>query len=163
MIWIDFVIAGLTVICAIIGLWRGFGSEVFAIMNWIIAVSVALSFDKDFVRFVPVIGEHPATRIAGAFVGLLMITLALGAVIGFLLENQENQSGVGFFSRLGGMMMSVVRSVILITVLVILAGLTALPKDSWWQESKLLPPFQLLAVGLRDHVPSGIAEYVNYR
>jgi len=162
MIWVDFVITGLAITCALTGLWRGFSSEVFAIFSWMVAVSVSLNFDKDFVRFVPATGDHPATRIAGAFIALLLITLVIGAAIGLLLGLQRNSQSIGFFSRIGGMLMSVVRSVIIITILIMLAGLTPLPKDAWWQESKLLPPFQLLAVGLRDHVPSGIAEYVKY-
>jgi len=36
-----------------------------------------------------------------------------------------------------------------------------LPDDLWWKESKLLPPFQLCAIWLRDHIPSGLAEYVH--
>lgn len=163
MIWIDFVILGIVIIGVIVGIWRGFSAESFAIFTWLIALSVSLNFDKDFVRFMPMIsGDNPAVKSAGAFIALLMITLVVAAMIGFLLGTFGSGHRVGFFSRLGGMIMSFVRSVILITVLVMLAGTTALPKDSWWQESKLLSPFQLLAVGLRDHVPSGIAEYVKY-
>lgn len=163
MIWIDFVISSLAVICVITGLLRGFGGEVFASLNWLASMTVALNFDRHFVRFMPTINDHPAARMAGSFVALMLITLALGTLIGILLGVLANGRGVSFFARLGGMLIGAVRSVIVITVLVMVAGVTALPKDSWWHESKLLPPFQLLAVGLRDHVPSGITEYVNYR
>lgn len=162
MIWVDFFIIGLTIICVITGLFRGFGGEVFASLNWVVAVFVALSFDKYFVRFVPEIYSHPTAQIAAAFIALLLMTLALGAVIGVLLGALASNVGVSFFARLGGMTVGVFRSMIIIIILVMLTGLTSLPNDSWWQESKLLPPFQLLAVGLRDHVPSGIAEYVKY-
>ena len=50
-----------------------------------------------------------------------------------------------------------------VLVLVMLAGLTSLPNDLWWKESKLLPPFQISAIWLRDHIPSGLAEYIHYR
>ncbi len=162
MIWIDFVITGLALLCVLMGAWRGFSHEIFAIFSWISAITIGLNFDKDFVRFAPSIGDKPATQLAGSFIALCLISLALAAAIGFLLK-QGNDKSVGFFSRLGGLIMGGVRSLITITILVMLAGLTSLPKDPWWQESKLLPPFQLLAVGLRDHVSSGIAGYINYR
>ena len=65
--------------------------------------------------------------------------------------------------RFGGMVFGVFRGMTLVTVIVILAGLTPLPKDSWWMKSTLIPPFQLLAVWLRDHVSLGMAEYIKYR
>jgi membrane protein required for colicin V production len=68
-----------------------------------------------------------------------------------------------FMGRLGGMVLGGVRGAILVTVVVILAGLTPLPKDSWWTESTVLPPFQILAVWLRDHISSDMAKYINYR
>jgi membrane protein required for colicin V production len=163
MIWVDFVVACLVLICVISGLLRGFSGEVFACVNWVLATSVALNFDKNFVKFMPIISEHPATRMASAFIALLLITLALGTVIGILLGTLANGFGVSIFSRLNGMVIGAVRSLIVITVLVMLAGVTSLPKDAWWHESKLLPIFQLLAVGLRDHTSSGIRQYVNYR
>ncbi len=56
--------------------------------------------------------------------------------------------------RFGGMIFGAVRGMVVVTVVVILAGLTPLPKDSWWTESTVIPPFQLLAVWLRDHLSS---------
>jgi membrane protein required for colicin V production len=50
-----------------------------------------------------------------------------------------------------------------VLVLVMLAGLTSLPNDPWWKVSKLLPPFQISAIWSRNHIPSGLAEYINYR
>jgi membrane protein required for colicin V production len=68
-----------------------------------------------------------------------------------------------FMARFGGMLFGVVRGMVVVTVVVILAGLTPLPKDSWWTESTVIPPFQLLAVWLRDHLSLGLAETISYR
>ncbi|WP_432740803.1 hypothetical protein [Methylobacter sp. G7] len=57
--------------------------------------------------------------------------------------------------RFGKMVFGVVHGMVVVTVVIILAGLTPLPKAFWWTESATILPFQLLAVWLRDHFPSG--------
>jgi len=44
----------------------------------------------------------------------------------------------------------------------LLAGLTPIPNDPWWQESQLIPYFQELAVWLRGFLPVDVAKMFNY-
>ncbi len=180
MIWIDFTLIGLVFIFLVIGLLRGFIKEIFSLAFWILAIWVSLSFSREFCRigFLPIATLQPSlavpgflesaishllTRMAASFLALFAITLSLGGVIGFLLSVLTKNTGLTFMDRFGGMVIGVVRGMVVVTVAVILAGLTPLPKDSWWTESILIPSFQSLAVWLRDHISSGMAEYVSYR
>jgi membrane protein required for colicin V production len=163
MIWIDFTLLGLIFIFFVIGLLRGFIKEVFSLAFWVLAIWVSLMFSRDFSGFLePSVSALPARMIA-SFVALFAITLSFGGLIGFLLTILAKKAGLTFMERFGGMVFGVVRGLIVVTVIVILAGFTPLPKDSWWAESILIPPFQLLAVWLRDHFSSGMAEYIIYR
>ncbi len=163
MIWIDFTLIGLIFVSFVIGLVRGFTKEVFSLAFWILASWVSLSFSPEFSVFLESTISHPSARMLASFVALFAITLSLGGLIGFLLSVLEKKTGLTFMDRFGGMVFGVVRGMIVVTVVVILAGLTPLPKDSWWTESTLIPPFQLLAIWLRDHFSSGLAEYISYR
>ena len=163
MIWIDFAIIGLISISLIMGLFRGFNKEVFSLGFWLLAVGVGLSFSRDLSGFLVSVISSPAARIAASFVILFVVTLTLGGLISFLLGALVKKTGLTFSDRLGGLIVGVARGMVVVTVVVVLAGFTSLPKDAWWTESKLIPPFQLLAVWLRDHIPSGMAEFVNYR
>ena len=161
MIWIDFTLIGLVFISFVIGLLRGFIKEVFSLAFWILASWVSLIFSREFSGFLESTISHPSARMVASFVALFAITLSLGGLIGFLLSVAK-KTGLTFMDRFGGMVFGVIRGMIVVTVVVILAGLTPLPKDSWWTESTLIPPFQLLAVWLRDHIPSGLAGYISY-
>lgn len=163
MIWIDFTLIGLIFIFFVSGLLRGFTKEVFSLVFWMLAIWVSLMFSREFSGFLESTVSHPSARMVASFVALFAITLSLGGLIGFLLSVLAKKTGLTFMDRFGGMVFGVVRGMIVVTVVVILAGLTPLPKDSWWTESTLLPPFQLLAVWLRDHLSSGMAEYISYR
>jgi membrane protein required for colicin V production len=180
MIWIDFTFAGLVFIFFIIGLLRGFIKEVFSLGFWILAIWVSLNFSREFCRIgslliatlppsLAVAGllesaiSQPSARIIASFMALFAITLCLGSLIGFLLNVLIKSTGLTFMDRFGGMILGAIRGMVVITVVILLAGLTPLTKDSWWTESIMIPPFQLLAVWLRDHISSGVAEYISYR
>ena len=163
MIWIDFAIIGLISISLITGLLNGLIKEVFSLGFWLLAVGVGLSFSRDLSGFLVSVISSPAVRIAASFVILFVVTLTLGGLISFLLGALVKKTGLTFSDRIGGLIVGVARGMVIVTVVVVLAGFTSLPKDAWWTESKLIPPFQLLAVWLRDHIPSGMAEFVNYR
>ena len=163
MIWVDFTLIGLIFIAIVTGLLRGFIKEVFSLGFWILASWVSLRFSREFSGFLVSAISHPSARMLVSFVALLAITLGLGGLIGFLLSVLAKNNKLTFMDRFGGMVFGVICGLIMVTVIIILAGLTPLPKDSWWTESTLIPPFQLLAVWLRDHMSLGIAEYIKYR
>ena len=120
-------------------------------------------FSRDFSGFLESTISHPSVRIVASFMALFAITLSLGGLIGFLLNVLTKKTGLTFMDRFGGMVFGAIRGLTVVAVVVILAGLTPLPKDSWWTESTLIPPFQLLAIWLRDHFSSGMSEYSSYR
>ena len=47
-------------------------------------------------------------------------------------------------------------------MMVMLAGLTALPEDPWWRESLLLVHFQDMAVWMRSFLPADMAEHIRF-
>ena len=163
MTWIDVTFIGLVFISLVTGLLRGFIKEVFSLVFWFLAIWVGLMFGRDFSGFLESTISHPSIRIVASFIALFAITLSLGGLIGFLLSVLTKKTGLTFMDRFGGMVFGAIRGLTVVTVVVILAGLTPLPKDSWWTESRLIPPFQLLAIWLRDHFSSGMAEYISYR
>ena len=163
MIWIDYVIIGLVSFGLIIGLLRGFSLEVFSLVFWVLAIGVGLSFSREFSVFLESTISNSLPKIAASFTLLFLITLIVGSLIRMLLGESINKPELTFMDRLGGMIFGVVHGMLVVVVLVMLAGLTALPDDLWWKESKLLPPFQIGAIWLRDHIPSGLAEYIHYR
>jgi membrane protein required for colicin V production len=163
MIWIDYAIIGLVSTALIIGLLRGFSLEVFSLAFWVLATGVGLNFSREFSVFLEATIRQAAPKIAVSFALLFLITLIVGSLIRMLLGEAIKKPQLTVIARLGGMLVGVVHGMVAMVVIVMLAGLTSMPNDLWWAESKLLPPFQLCAVWLRDHIPSELAAYVHYR
>ncbi|WP_428354080.1 CvpA family protein [Methyloprofundus sp.] len=163
MIWIDYAIIGLISISPIIGLFRGLIREAFALVTWGAASWVGFKFCSPFATFFESSIDDTNVRLAIAFVLLFILTLIVGALINKLLGALIKNQRLSGTDRLAGLVFGTGRSVIIIILLVMLAGLTPIPESSWWKESQLLPHFQTLAVWLKTHIPDGIADYLNFQ
>jgi membrane protein required for colicin V production len=162
-VWIDYAIAIILIISSLVGLLRGFVKEAFALVTWMAAVWVGMQYSRDVSPLLQNQLQYPSARIAVAFVALFIVTLLVGSLISFLLGQLVQKTGLSGSDRLVGLVFGAGRGAVLVAAVVLLAGLTPLPEDSWWKQSQLIPPFQTLAVWLKEHIPSGLAGYTNYR
>ncbi|MCF6203916.1 MAG: CvpA family protein [Methylococcaceae bacterium] len=162
MIWIDYSIIGVILISSIIGLFRGFIKEAFSLIIWVFAIWVGLTFSQEFSQLLEGISSVPSLRVSAAFGILFIITLILGSLVNYLLSELVKKTGLTGSDRFAGMIFGIGRGLVVISIAVMLAGLTPLPEDPWWKESTLIPPFQSLAVWFHDHLPSGVTNYMNF-
>ena len=65
--------------------------------------------------------------------------------------------GLGFVDRFLGGVFGVARGVLAVMAFVLIAGLTTLPKQDWWQNSLLGPPLAEAALALRPYLPAAWA------
>ena len=61
-----------------------------------------------------------------------------------------------------GVVFGVARGAVIVAILVLLAGLTPVPQDSWWQQSQLLGYFQDFALWMRDFLPPEFSKNISY-
>jgi membrane protein required for colicin V production len=162
LIWVDYVIIGLIALSAIIGLFRGFVKEAFSLATWLVSIWLALHFSQPFSFFFIDYIDVPSVRIAAAFVSLLITSLILGAMLSFLMSQLIEKKGMTGTERFIGFIFGVASCMAVVAVLVLLAGLTPLPQDPWWNASVLIGPFQELSIWLRTQIPVGISEYFSY-
>lgn len=162
-IWVDYVIAVLLGLPALRGLFRGLLKELFAIGSWLVAIVIGLQYNVEVAFLLQTSIANPITRIASAFGILVTITLLFAALINFLLSELIYKSGLGLLNRLFGFCLGFIKGSVLVLILIFLAGLSAIPEDPWWKQSLLLPPFQSLAIWLKQYIPSNLAGYINFR
>jgi len=163
MIWVDYAVSFLIAVSALIGLLRGFVKEAFSLFAWVVAIWVGMYYSRDFALLLQDTITHSTARIAAAFGLLFFITLTLGALIRFILSKLIETTGLTGSDRILGMLFGIARGAVLIALIVMLVGMTPLPKDPWWKQSQLIPPFQAFAIWLKDHIPSDLTGYIHYR
>jgi len=162
MNWVDFVLIGIISVSLLISLVRGFVREALSLAAWVLAFWVSWTFFRELAVHLEPWVSVPSLRLGLAFAVLLLVTLILGAMVNFLISQLVERTGLTGTDRLLGMFFGVARGVVLVAILVLLAGLTPIPNDPWWQESRLIPYFQELAVWLRGFLPVDVAKMFNY-
>lgn len=162
MNWADYFILGLIGLSMLVSLWRGFIKEALSLATWIVAFLVALSFSDLFADQLTPWIELPSARAVAAFVGLFVIVLILGALVNFLAGQLVSKTGLGGTDRVLGSVFGVARGVIIVAVVVLLAGVTPLPRDPWWQASHLMPHFERVALWLADFLPAEVKDNVRF-
>lgn len=138
MNWVDIVILAIIGVSALISLVRGLVREVLSVVVWIAAVWVGIRFASSLSIYLQDYIASPALRIGAAFVGLFVLTLLIGALINFLAGQLVSRTGLSGTDRMLGSIFGVLRGVLVVAVLVLLAGLTSLPRERWWGESTLV-------------------------
>lgn len=158
MIWVDYVIIGLIALSALIGFSRGLVREVLSLVMWLGAGFIAWTFHKALaVELTPWIST-PSVRLGAAFLMLVFAVLILGAILGHLLGVLVEKTGLTGTDRMLGVVFGTARGALLVAMVVFLAAFTPLPEDPWWQESRLIGRFQVLAEQILEQVPADLIE-----
>jgi membrane protein required for colicin V production len=146
----------------LIGLLRGLIREVFSLCLWGAAVWLGLHYNHPFSDYLVHAIPLESARLAVSFLIIFIGTLLLGGLLVFVVGKLIDTTGLGGTDRLAGLLFGVARGILIVSVLVLLAGVTPLPADPWWKQSKLIPPFQSLALWLRTQIPSGLVSQVKF-
>lgn len=157
MTGVDLAIIGIIIFSAVISLLRGFVREAVSLLSWVLAFWLGFTFASRLGAYVPKFISVPSLRLAIAFLVLFLVTLAIGASINFLIHKLVEKSGLSSTDRIVGVVFGAARGVVIVVVLVMLAGLTPMPRDQWWHRSSLLGSFQEMAIWVRGHLPPDIA------
>jgi membrane protein required for colicin V production len=163
VLWIDSVIMAIVAICAVTGIVRGLLGEMLSLAGRLIAIGTGLMFNQEFSMLLAISVTNPAVKIALSFTDLAVITLLMTNTINALLLEGSINNPLGFFNRFWAMILGSLHGVLIIAILVLLAGLSPLPSETWWKDALLIPPFQSLAVFIKESIPTEIAAYINYR
>jgi membrane protein required for colicin V production len=158
----DYAVMAVIALSAMRGTWRGFLSEVFGLIGWVVAFLVAARFVTLLVPYVPANWPGGAlTQWLIAFAAIVIGVMLVASVANALLHRLVQVSGLGGIDRSLGLMFGLVRGVILVLVLVALAGLTELPKQEFWRNALLRPYAEQGVRELKPLLPDTLAAYVH--
>lgn len=162
MIWVDYAILGIVGISALISLLRGFVREAISLATLLIAFWVATQFSAHVGEMLSGKISVPSVRIGVAFGLLFVLTLFAGGLVNYLAGLLVRKTGLSGTDRMLGLVFGILRGGAIVTLLVLAAGLTPLPKDPWWHESQFIKHFQVPAVWLLGHLPPDIASHFSF-
>lgn len=162
MSWIDYAILGIVGVSALIGLSRGLLREVISLSAWVMAYWLSTRLAEPIADVFRTSLESDTLRLASAYAGVFIGVLILGAVINHLVSRFVDATGFSGTDRTLGVAFGIARGVAILTIFVLLAGMTTLPRDDWWRQSVFLERIEPLAVWVRDRLPASLAGSIHF-
>ncbi len=159
----DYVVLAVIALSLLIGVWRGVVSEILALLAWIAAFLCARLWAEPVGDVLMAADVAPHWRQIAGF-----LLVFVGVLVGFslarwLVSRLIKAVGLGSLDRLLGALFGIARGVLLVWLGVLLAGLTALPAQPWWQTAMLAPPFETAVLASKPWLPPDLAKRIRYR
>jgi len=158
MTWADYVILGILLASALIGLVRGFLREVVSLLVWIAGYWIAI-------RYAPIVGnafkfvKSSSDRLIVGYAVILVAVLVVSMLAGMLVKTLVESSGAGVGDRSLGTLFGAARGLVIVTVLIVLGSVALVPPPAWLRESKLIPYAAPLVAIARRIAPATTVEF----
>jgi len=157
----DFAVLGIIAISILVGAIRGFIKEAFSLAVWAAAFLVAFQYSGTLALELESHIELPSARTALAFAGIFLAVLLVGGLLTFLVGKLVEKTGLSGTDRLLGGVFGGIRGLVLVIALMLVAGLTPVPQDSWWQSSRSIQSLLPLAEWSAQFLPDYILDYMD--
>nr|WP_086940727.1 CvpA family protein [Thaumasiovibrio occultus] len=144
MLWIDIVILGIIAFSALVSLIRGFVKEALSLVIWFGAFFVSSQFYAQLSVYFTRI-DDATIRNAAAAAALFVATLIVGAVVNYVIGQLVQKTGLSGTDRVLGIAFGALRGVLIMAAILFFAdAFTGLNNSDWWQQSELIPHFQVI-------------------
>lgn len=158
----DYAVLVIIGISILISLMRGAVKEILSLLGWVAAFCVARTYAMQLVPLMPYDIPSEKLKILAAFVILFLAVLLMASLISIALSGLLKSLGLGLLNRLLGGVFGFFRGLLIVVVLVMLAGMTPLPKDERWTNAMFSAPLEALVKTVLVWFPKSITEHVNY-
>lgn len=159
--YIDIAIVVIILVTALIGFMRGLVWMAIFLATWTAAILLAIKFKDQLASELPIkLGSDVAQTGLAALLIFLGVLIA-GAIINALLHKLITSIGLGTFDRILGTGLGILLGALAITLLTMLLGITELPNQDTWKQSKLVPKFQEAAEWIKTLIPEDLNKYID--
>lgn len=158
----DYTVLMIVGLSVLISLMRGFVREVLSIMGWVLAWIVAKTYASQLVPLLPADIPTDKLKVMAGFVILFLAVLLMSSLLSIALAGLFKSAGLGWLNRLLGGVFGLLRGLLIVCILVMLAGMTQLPKDARWTNAMFSAPLEALVKAILPWMPQAIAQHVSF-
>ena len=162
MVAADLIVLSIIIISVVVSLMRGFVKEALSLTGWLASLWIAMSFSSGMAEIFGSSISDQTLRLLAAFISLFVLSLLVFSIVNYFATQFVQRAGLTGVDRTIGSVFGFLRGILLVTIIVMLLGLTTLPKESWWDESFFMFRFEVIATWLKDLLPDDIARYFQY-
>lgn len=158
----DYFVLAVMFFSFLLGIFRGFAREILSLLAWVAAFWVAKTFALQVLPFIPASVPTYSLRIFVSFLALFLLSLIVAKLITLSVSSMIRSLQLSGADRFLGGMFGLTRGILLVSLVVMLAGLTAIPRQTYWREAALSPPFETLVIFVKPWLPAELAKRIKF-
>ena len=158
----DYLVLFIASCSIIIGVMRGLVKEVFSLLGWVVALVLANTFVETMAGWLPPVIPGVPIRLIVAFIVLFIAVRLLVGLLSMTLASMVKASGLSSVDRGLGAVFGLLRALIIVIVVVMLCGLTAIPRQPFWREAILSGAAESVVVSMQALLPSDFARHIQF-
>lgn len=153
------VIIGLSILLSVM---RGLVPELLALLAWVLAFWLSCTYADELSTYVPAAVPNQALRYLAAFVVIFFMTWVMSAILRITLNAFLKASGLKVMDRVLGAGFGLIRGYLFVMMLVILAGLTTLPRQEMWRNAMFSSLFEESVHQVRPWLPDMLNQNLQF-
>lgn len=158
----DYVVLAIVALSVLLSVMRGLVREVLALASWVLAFVAASLFAGEVAALLPAGIRAEELRLLIGFAGVFLAVLLVLSLLAIIASKLVVSGGLGVEDRVLGGIFGLVRGMVVVMILVLVAGLTPLPRHAAWREALLSKPVTALARIIKTWLPAGLAQRITY-
>ncbi|MGH8662377.1 MAG: CvpA family protein [Burkholderiales bacterium] len=159
---VDIVVLAIIGVSVVYGVFRGLVREVLALVAWVAAFLVANLIAPDAARLLPRAMGSEEIRLLVSFVVVFIVVLVGLSVAAVLASKLVKIVGLGPADRVVGGVFGLARGLLVVMILVLLAGLTSLPRQAAWRDAALRGPLEACAEYVKAWLPADLSKRIRF-
>lgn len=157
---LDWVLLGVLLLSAAVGLWRGLVYEVLSLVGWVVAYFAAQLIAPAVAPSLPIGAPGSALNVGAAFAAAFVVVLIVWALAAKLVRALLHATPLSGVDRLLGALFGVLRGGVLLLVVATLVALTPMKASAAWQQSQVARQLQSALQELKPLLPADVAKHL---
>jgi membrane protein required for colicin V production len=162
MTLLDFGVVVVIGLSAVLSVIRGLVRETLALAAWIVAFVSANLLAGEVATWMPKAIPTEALALLAGFLSVFVVVLIVMSALAIVVSKLVKSAGLGLEDRLLGGVFGLARGLLVVMVIVLLAGLTSLPRQAVWRNAILSAPLEAFAGIIKAWLPAELAQRITY-
>ncbi len=159
----DYTVILIIVLSVALSIIRGAVREVLSLAAWVLAFWAAQTFTVEFAALLPETLSNPSLRLMTGFALVFLTVLVVMSLVAILCSKLVKASGLSVADRSLGAVFGLARGFLMVLILVLLGGLTSLPKQSTWKDALFSPQLERVATYVKTWLPESLSKHIKYQ
>lgn len=157
---LDLAFAGVLLLSALVGIWRGVVFEVLSVLGWLAAYVAAQALNPVVAPMLPIGAPDSALNHGAAFAIAFVLVLIIWGFVARGVRVLVHATPLSGPDRLLGAVFGVLRGAVLLLAIATLVLLTPAKKSSTWQQSQLAQAMTSALRNLKPLLPADLAQHL---